>query len=133
MFTKSRSRNCGPRLASHPLTLAIILQNFSFTVAFKSGAVAHEVTLLVVGASIGSLTIIPSPMFMLSEWLIRYEWSPTDDEPPMRSTLHGKLGSVTLKGVSQICSLESDSIDSRTRVFCLPSQILAGWTPLGKC
>ena len=74
MFMKSRSRNCGPRLAllngTHPLTLAIILQNFSFTVAFKSGAVAHEVTLLVVGASIGSLTIIPSPMgmmFMLSE------------------------------------------------------------------
>jgi len=74
MLTKSRSRNCGLRLAplngTHSLTLVIILENFSSTVAFELGMTAHEATLLVVGASSGSLTITPSPigmMFMLSE------------------------------------------------------------------
>ena len=136
-LTKSRSRNCGLRLAplngTHSLTLAMILENFSLTVPFKSGTTAHEATLLVVGASSGSLTITPSPMgmmLMLSEWLIIYEWSPTDNGPFMRSTSHGKLGSVTLKGVSQIWSPKSDLENSRTRVLCLPSRIPVGWIPL---
>lgn len=58
-----------------------------------------------VGASIGSLMMIPVPnTSLLSEWLIIYMWSVVASGPAMRSTEHGKVESVTLKGVSQTWS-----------------------------
>lgn len=107
--TKSRRRNCGLRLAPlsgmQPLTFATILRFFGKSTGLGGVIYTHDVTLFVVGASKGSLTITPSPtgnIFLLREWLIMYEWSATDKGPLIRSTLHGKFGSVTLKGVSQI-------------------------------
>jgi hypothetical protein len=112
ILTKSRSRNCGFRLAplrgTQPLTLLRMLKNFRsmlLSVTKRRINNTYEVTLFVVGASMGSLTMTPSPMgmmFSLREWLIKYEWSAVDNGPAVRLTLHEKLGSVTLNGVSQI-------------------------------
>lgn len=67
----------------------------------------NESTSFVVPASNGSLTIIPvSRTSLFSEWLIMYMWSEVARGPAVRSTEQGKEGSVTEKGVSQICASE---------------------------
>ena len=48
--------------------------------------------------------ILRNVQFRFNEWLIRYMWSVVFSGPAMRSTLQGKLESVTLNGVSQIIS-----------------------------
>lgn len=120
-FTKSKRRNWGLRLepkGTQPFTLARILQRHQ--VFFKSykesvgGIHTHEATLLVVGASSGSLRKIPVPMgleafvkgliFRSRMWLIKYIWSSVGRGPLILFTLHGNVGSVSLNGVSHICN-----------------------------
>jgi hypothetical protein len=77
----------------------------------------HELTPLVVGASSGSLTMMPEPKtFLFNEWLIMYMWSSVLRGPAIRSTEHGKEASVTLKGVSQTYNNHTQVNSSRNKV-----------------
>jgi hypothetical protein len=54
----------------------------------ESKGTTHEVSLLVVDASTGSLMTIPRTS-LLKEWLIMYMWSSVASGPEMRSTEQG--------------------------------------------
>ena len=109
IFTKSNRTKFGNRFppnGAHPFAFAMILVNEKIKmIGCVWWMATYEERLLVVGASLGSLTITPPPigmMFLLREWLIMYIWSAGERAPEIRSTEQGNEAFVTENGVSHI-------------------------------